>query len=326
MVPKRSPWVQMSSAQPWTSRSISAGRASVVRSRSWALGRARRAREEGVAHRATDQVEGLARRGKAARHLLGGFDVGAEPFGHRRGLHPPTVVRPLPFACVDAPRPGPPSARSPWPSQPWSARWEPAAAGAAEQARAAGAAPRPGLPDPVADGRPALVQPRGRRVPQRRGGQQPCRSACPSTGASSTPPICSRRSRARPRATRCCGETGLPVTAGGGGLSAADLRHRGAQLERQRPRHRGRHLRGRLAHTLTLDCQPLKRRVRRRLPRLRRARAPGLVDPGGPLHHLPHLPTADRRVGHGGRPARRRRRPRHGGRPDDHGRRAHRQP
>ena len=81
----------------------------------------RRAREERVPHRAPDQGEGLPRRGEPSRHLLGGVDIGAEPFGNRSGLHPPTVVRPLASPCVDAPGPGPPSARSRWPLQPWSA-------------------------------------------------------------------------------------------------------------------------------------------------------------------------------------------------------------
>ena len=88
-------------------------------------GRAGGPGEQGVAHGSAHQGEAVTGRGEAARHLFGGLDVGAEPFGDGRGLHPPTVVRPLASPCVDAAGPGPPSARSRWPSQPWSAPWAP---------------------------------------------------------------------------------------------------------------------------------------------------------------------------------------------------------
>ena len=56
--------------------------------------------EECITHRASDQVERPPRGGEPPGDLLGGLDIGTEPLGHRRGrrgLHPPTVVRPLAF-------------------------------------------------------------------------------------------------------------------------------------------------------------------------------------------------------------------------------------
>ena len=183
MVPKRSPWVQMSSAQPRTSRSVSAGRASVVRSRSWGS-----AVPAGPGKRASrteppDQIERSARPRQSAappprwRRHRGGTAQAPTWTAPAHGSAPSTLC-----LCRRA-APGPPSARSQWLSQPWSARWEPAPPAAAEQARAGGRAPRPDLPDPVGDGRPALVQPRRRRVPQPRARPAACRSTSPSTGA-----------------------------------------------------------------------------------------------------------------------------------------------
>ena len=80
------------------------------------------------------------------------------------------------------------------------------------------------------------------------------------------------------------------------------------------------------SRSMTLDCQQLTGRMCGRLPGLRRARAPGVLDPGLPLHHVPHLPAAQRRVGDGWPPACRRRRPRHRQRPERHRRGAHRPP
>ena len=62
----------------------------------------RLAGEQRVTHGTADQVQRAARRREATREVLGGMHIGAEPFGHRGGLHPPTVVRPLASPCVDA--------------------------------------------------------------------------------------------------------------------------------------------------------------------------------------------------------------------------------
>ena len=80
--------------------------------------RPRRRREQRVTHRAAHQVERLPGGREAARQLLGGTDKWAEALGHRGGLHPPTVVRPLASSLCRRAGPGPPSARSRWPPQP----------------------------------------------------------------------------------------------------------------------------------------------------------------------------------------------------------------
>ena len=131
--------------------------------------------EQGVADGAAHQGEAPPGRGEAARHLFGGLDVGAEPLGNGRGLHPPTVVRPLASPCVDAPGQDRPlhargGRRSPGQH---AGRRRRRRSGAGARRRCAA---RAGLPDPLGQRRPALVQPRPRRVPAPRARRAACRS------------------------------------------------------------------------------------------------------------------------------------------------------
>ena len=136
-----------------------------------------------------------------------------------------------------------------------------------------------------------------------------------------TPPNCSSPSPARrpppPSSTRPRSRS----TSGATGLTATDcvtvLPHDNATAPATGP---GVCAAG--APTLTLDCTAVDRPLRRRLPRLGRLDAPGLVDAGRPLHHVPHLPGAERRRRHGRAP-RRRRPPRDGCRRGDNGGHAH---
>ena len=85
---------------PHQSLDLAPGRASVVRSTSESPAAA-----SGNSASRTDpptKIERVPGCRETPRHLLGGADIRAEPFGNRRGLHPPTVVRPLASPCVDA--------------------------------------------------------------------------------------------------------------------------------------------------------------------------------------------------------------------------------
>ena len=267
----------------------------MVRSRSCGVGGAGGPGEQGVAHGAAHQGEAPPGRGKAARHLLGGLDVGAEPFGDGRGLHPPTVVRPLASPCVDAPGQDRPlhargGRRSPG-QHPGRRRRGSSGAGARRRR-----APRAGLPDTLGERRPALVQPRSRRVPVRGRGEQP---------AGQPDLLRTLRRRLRPAAGavgHALGHTAVPGRRRprhrrGRSPHGRSLRDRPARLERECPVQRARDLRGRRARGhADLGLHAVHRRVRRRLRRLGRARAVGLVVPALPLHHVSHLPATERHV------------------------------
>ena len=174
IVPKRAPCVQTSSAQPRTRRSVSSGRASVVRSRSDARPPAA-AGEQRVTHRTAHQIQRATGRREAARQLLGRVDIGAEPLGHGRGLHPPTVVRPLASPCVDALGPDCPlhARRGRPPLLAGSAVTATSASAAAPPVTGPTAAAQRCLDPPahvagadaVGHAGPAVVQPRARRRP-----------------------------------------------------------------------------------------------------------------------------------------------------------------
>ena len=175
MVPKRSPWVQMSSAQPRTSRSISAGQGVGGQVEVVGLGRARRAGKRASRTEPADQIEGPPGRGKAARppprwpRHRGGTARAPTWTAPAHGSAPSTLC-----LCRRA-GPGPPSARSQWLSQPWSARVGAGAAGSGASRRA-----RPAAPLVLTSQTPWVTADQpwfnldGRRVPAASGrGQQP---------------------------------------------------------------------------------------------------------------------------------------------------------
>ena len=119
--------------------------------------------EQRVTHGAAHEIQRPPGAREAARQLLGGADEGAEPLGHRRGLHPPTVVAASSLSLCRRAGPGPPSARSPWPPQPSSERRARAPRVPPTRPADGRAAARAGLADPVGHARRALVQHRLRR-------------------------------------------------------------------------------------------------------------------------------------------------------------------
>ena len=201
-------------------------------------GGAGRPGEQGVAHRTAHQGEAPAGRHKAARHLFGGFDVGAELSGNGRGLHPPTVVRPLASPCVDA------RARTALCTLAVAvtalvSTLGTAAAAGAEQARTAGAPLVLLSQTPWVSAAQPWFNLEPRRVPVRRRRERPAGQPDLLYGRFDDGSDLQQALSGTPSGTPLSRIDDVPVTDVAGVLDGRSLRDRSARIERVAPRPAG---------------------------------------------------------------------------------------